>query len=280
MRKMILLMLVLGVGASSAQQLTIGSGVSTGAPTVGGSITVGTPGTGVTVPVDPAFPPLTVASALLVTQQLEAYSAYQANVAPPSSVLRDAGLSAENDVVEHTTPTPFGPRGPAHVAPLVPRAPASKGAVDPGLAEVSRLVMRARLGRDPSPAEVNAELRAFDARIAQLNQALADMRPAIVKSVKSTGAIRLLPGRPFGRSLRIASNGASFQTASQEAASAPNRPLPISDGAEPPIVEAPTAGAQPQIDLDELVEKAWQKIMRKLTIEQERRGYSRWTLRN
>ena len=73
------------------------------------------------------------------------------------------------------------------------------------------------------------------------------------------------------------SNGAFFQTAPQEAASATNHALPIGDGAEPRVVEPPTAGAQPQIDLDEIVEKAWEKLMRKLTIEQERRGYSRWS---
>jgi len=41
---------------------------------------------------------------------------------------------------------------------------------------------------------------------------------------------------------------------------------------------APQTNADPvaaQMDIDELVEKAWQKIMRKLTIEQERRGYTR-----
>jgi hypothetical protein len=41
---------------------------------------------------------------------------------------------------------------------------------------------------------------------------------------------------------------------------------------------APQANADPvaaQMDIDELVDKAWQKIMRKLTIEQERRGYTR-----
>jgi hypothetical protein len=31
------------------------------------------------------------------------------------------------------------------------------------------------------------------------------------------------------------------------------------------------------IDLDELVEKAWLKIMRKLTIERERRGLKKWS---
>jgi hypothetical protein len=43
-----------------------------------------------------------------------------------------------------------------------------------------------------------------------------------------------------------------------------------------PATPAPAAGAKPQIDLDELVEKAWQKLMRKVAIEQERRGYTRW----
>ena len=37
-----------------------------------------------------------------------------------------------------------------------------------------------------------------------------------------------------------------------------------------------TAASQAPIDLDELVEKAWQKLMLKLTIEQERRGHRRW----
>ena len=39
---------------------------------------------------------------------------------------------------------------------------------------------------------------------------------------------------------------------------------------------APAAGGKTQIDLDELVEKTWQKLMRKVAIEQERRGYTRW----
>jgi hypothetical protein len=71
-------------------------------------------------------------------------------------------------------------------------------------------------------------------------------------------------------------NGTSLQTAPQETSSAANRFLPIDVSAETGRVETPTAASKPQIDLDELVEKAWQKLMRKLTIEQERRGYTRW----
>jgi hypothetical protein len=187
MRTFILALLLLGAGVASAQQFTIGGGVSTGTRAVGGGITVGTPGTGVAVPVSPAIPPLTPAAALAIRQRLEAYSTYQAQVAPRPSALREAGLSADNDAVAQTTTTPMGAVGPAHVGRLLPRAPGNKDAVDPALADVSRLATRARLGREPTAAEVSAELSAFDARIAQLNQSLATMRPDIVKSMKSTG---------------------------------------------------------------------------------------------
>jgi hypothetical protein len=72
------------------------------------------------------------------------------------------------------------------------------------------------------------------------------------------------------------SNGTSLQTAPQGTLPAANRLLPIDGGAEPRAVESPAVVAQPQVDLDELVEKTWRKFMRKLTIEQERRGGMTW----
>ncbi len=54
------------------------------------------------------------------------------------------------------------------------------------------------------------------------------------------------------------------------------RALAVGTGVDGRGAQAPAAGAKPQIDLDELVEKAWQKLMRKVAIEQERRGYTRW----
>jgi hypothetical protein len=44
---------------------------------------------------------------------------------------------------------------------------------------------------------------------------------------------------------------------------------------EAEVQQTEIGGSQSPIDLDELVEKAWQKLLHKLTIEQERRGYSR-----
>ena len=69
----------------------------------------------------------------------------------------------------------------------------------------------------------------------------------------------------------------SLQTMRLETVSPASQALPISGaGVSANVGVVPAAGVQPKIDLDEIVEKAWQKLMRKLTIEQERRGYTRW----
>ncbi|MGH8591462.1 MAG: hypothetical protein ACREXX_19740 [Gammaproteobacteria bacterium] len=39
---------------------------------------------------------------------------------------------------------------------------------------------------------------------------------------------------------------------------------------------AQPGAAAAQVDMDELIEKAWSAFLQKLTVEQERRGYSRW----
>lgn len=70
-------------------------------------------------------------------------------------------------------------------------------------------------------------------------------------------------------------NGTSIQTVPQGSVPAVTGAVPIGVEGESLAVEKSTAAAA-QIDLDELVEKAWQKLMFKLTVEQERRGYSRW----
>jgi hypothetical protein len=82
--------------------------------------------------------------------------------------------------------------------------------------------------------------------------------------------------REGGLTVAHRTNGTSIQTAPQGLLPSVTRAVPIGGGVETGVVETPTAASKPQIDLDELVEKAWQKLMRKLTIEQERRGYSRW----
>jgi len=69
-------------------------------------------------------------------------------------------------------------------------------------------------------------------------------------------------------------NGASIQTVPQGSVPAVTGAAPIGAEGESLAGEKSTVAAA-QIDLDEVVEKAWQKLMRKLTIEQERRGV-RW----
>src|SRR5215467_14248686 len=67
-------------------------------------------------------------------------------------------------------------------------------------------------------------------------------------------------------------NETSIQTAPEGQPVSPlTRTAPIG-GLEAAGIEANPDASKQQIDLDELVDKAWQKLMRKLTIEQERRG--------
>lgn len=137
--------------------------------------------------VDPTVPPLTADSARIVRQRLEAYVDELAGAAPELNTLTAAGLSGENDAVECPSPTPAGMVGPSYVGLLQSRSPTSPEVVDPGLAATSRVVLRAKLGREPTEAELNDDLQAFDQRVANVNQALADMRPRIADAIKRTG---------------------------------------------------------------------------------------------
>jgi hypothetical protein len=85
-----------------------------------------------------------------------------------------------------------------------------------------------------------------------------------------------LPQGKGGLTVARRGNGTSIQSASQLPVSGLTRPLPIGEVEPTRAPEAPTGAAKPQINLDEIVEKTWQKLMRKLTVERERRGYSRW----
>lgn len=67
----------------------------------------------------------------------------------------------------------------------------------------------------------------------------------------------------------------STQSVSNQMASA--QPAAVGEPAQTPGTEALAAsGLQAQVNLDELAEKVWRKLMRTLTIEQERRGATRW----
>ncbi len=59
--------------------------------------------------------------------------------------------------------------------------------------------------------------------------------------------------------------------------------VPTAPGIPPAVEQAAETGAdssQAPVDLEELVEKTWQKIMRKLVIEQERRGGGAWRFKS
>ena len=69
--------------------------------------------------------------------------------------------------------------------------------------------------------------------------------------------------------------GVVVQTSPQSLASATLGTALTGSAENAEVLSTETGASRSQIDLDEVVEKAWQKFMRKLTIEQERRGYVR-----
>jgi hypothetical protein len=178
MRTLILSLPLLSVGIAVAQTLTPATPRVPSTP-----IVVAPP-----VPGLPVAPPLTTQAVANITQRFDAYFALQRATAPSAAALRAAGLSGENDVVEQATLKPALPVGVANVGRLTRPSTAGTKAEDPGVADVARTTLRSRLGRDPSRAELDAELRAFDARIGAVNQSLVTLRPQIAAALKSDGA--------------------------------------------------------------------------------------------
>jgi hypothetical protein len=89
----------------------------------------------------------------------------------------------------------------------------------------------------------------------------------------------LRPEDQYSLAARQHANGSIMQTSPQPAATTTGSAemlTSIGNGQGPAIAETQTRSSQAQIDLDELVEKTWQKLMDKLTIEQERRGRMQW----
>ncbi len=122
--------------------------------------------------------------------RLRASVARQAAAAPGTEALRRAGLPEESDAVEHAAAAKrTGTAGPIWIGLVRVLPPGPKDAVDPALADVTRSSLRARLDREPSPAEFAAELEVFDTRVERANRWLADNRVRIAKAYRSAGAM-------------------------------------------------------------------------------------------
>jgi hypothetical protein len=189
MRTLIFSLSLLGAGVAVAQTFTPATPGVPSAP-----IVVAPP-----VPGMPVAPPLTPQAASRITQRFDAYLELQRATAASAAALRAAGLSAENDAVEQATLRPALPVGVTHIGRLSRPSTASASAVDPGVADVARSTLRARLGRDPSRIELDAELRTFDVRIGEVNRSLVALRPQIAAALKTDGA--------FPRALEAAALG-------------------------------------------------------------------------
>src|SRR5262245_52180411 len=134
--------------------------------------------------------PLSREEAERLRQRLRSSLEQQAAAAPRSNALRSAGLHPESDAVEQADAAEQAGRiGPTRVGLAQAPPPGPRIAVDPALAEVTRLQLRARLDRDPTVAELTTELQTFDARVARANQWLDANRTRISKAYASAGTL-------------------------------------------------------------------------------------------
>jgi hypothetical protein len=217
-------------------------------------------------PADPRAPqlrprpaaPLSREEAETLRQRLKESQARQRAQAPPARALREAGLSDETDAVESATAAArTGAAGPIGIglAPAQPPGP-GKTAVDPGLAAVTRQKLRARLDREPTTAEIETELRVFDARVEQANRWLAGNRARIAKTYAATGAMppafddEALRGAPTGRRIESAQVREAFRSLFRSLLGAPEAGVPSTPPAPPgdpgvPRVPAPRPSVPP-----------------------------------
>jgi hypothetical protein len=131
--------------------------------------------------------PLTAEQARAIQRRLEAHRVEATASATRLESLRQAGVSESNDAIEKRAAA-GAETAPLHVGLLRPPASSRpKWEVDPGLESATRAALLSRLGRDPSPAEVAAEIQAFDARIARANGQLAAKRQEIAATLRREG---------------------------------------------------------------------------------------------
>jgi hypothetical protein len=62
-----------------------------------------------------------------------------------------------------------------------------------------------------------------------------------------------------------------------EAQAPPPSPAPDARPGDDRRSPAAQEGRAAAVDVDELIERAWREVLHRLTIEQERRGYGRWS---
>ena len=103
------------------------------------------------------------------------------------------------------------------------------------------------------------------------------MVPAVAGGLELLLAARPGPGAGDGvMALQRTSERSAQAAAATPTGSAEDR-VPVGAVVAARMGDAQAGAANAPIDLDELVDRAWQKLMDRVTIEQERRGYTRWS---
>lgn len=137
----------------------------------------------------PMLVPLTPQARTYLQTQLNNYVSRRGSQLPSRDSLTASGVSSENDAVEQAWLENGRRVSPHHYGRATATTePTTK--IDPAALEGARANARRRVGRQPTPAEVSAELAAFDARVAALNRTLASQRSQMAARYKQTGAFR------------------------------------------------------------------------------------------
>jgi hypothetical protein len=149
--------------------LLIGSTIAAGAQSLSQGRPVTELSTGLpTSSPDPNLLPLTASERGDLQRRLGEYRARLLAEAPREDALMRAGLSAEIDAVEQARRMPDGSIG--HVGVLQPLAAPPGLELDPAIAIGAREKLVRRLGREPTRAELDGEIRAFDVGIDSANR--------------------------------------------------------------------------------------------------------------
>ena len=107
---------------------------------------------------------------------------------PAPEVLAAQGMSAQHDASERSKRLGFVPPALGRAGRLV-KSRALGMAADPTLTLAAAGALEAKLGRPPTQAEIAAELKTFDQRIAQVNAALAEQRASRAAVYKKQGRV-------------------------------------------------------------------------------------------
>ena len=204
----------------------------------------------------------------------------------PSAIPRVAGSLAVSSAIDrwrapHVLADHLTASNTLQAMPLKQTRPflgitASPAGEDPGPIQRAVSLFSGLMATRPGAPVSIPSLRRLHDQLERSQQASAMMLRDAAPDLPLAHSLR--PENQDSLTARRSTNSSIIQTRPQPAATTTGSAAMLvstGNGQGPGMRQAQTNASQALIDLDELVEKAWLKLMRKFAIEQERRGYIR-----